>query len=210
MLMEQIFNDGFWSISGAVVGAFLGALFGFIVSIFLDYRRSTKLEKCLYKEADFVSSYMSSFLISVVNENDKLKINLNQGDSFSAPREINFDVFNILYLELYKTKKIPTDDHRRFVHNVSYQWEQMFSLDKDRIERVGESAIYKINRGKCKDVIYILVGLLYYFDLFISKKGKFKFDENSDFRTMANLVFSKYQINNEDLINIISNETAHW
>lgn len=203
--MEQILGAGFWSIFGAVIGAFLGAFFGFIVSIYLDFRRSAKLKNAFYNEAEFLSTNISEFLISVVREYEKLKINIANGDSISGPLKIDFSVFNALYLELYKTKSIPTNDCRRFAHNVSSRWECICDFDIDRVKKDDGSSFYKVNRAKCMEIVFFSVDLLYYFDQLALKKEKFRFDD-TDFKTMAEVVFSKCQIQNVRLIDEISKQ----
>lgn len=204
-LVHQVLGEGFWSIFGAVIGAFLGALFGFIVSICLDFRRESKLKRAFYNEAEFLSTNVSEFLTSVVSEYEKVKIDIDNGDSFSGPIKIDFGVFNALYLELYKTKSIPTDDCRRFTHNVSSRWESICNFDIDRVNKIEGSSCYKVDRAKCMEIVFSSVDMLYYFDLLASKKDKFRFEE-ANFKTMAEVVFSKYKIKNDQLIDNISEQ----
>ena len=209
-LVQQMLGEGFWSVLGAVIGAFLGALFGFIVTIFLSYQRKNELQKAFYSEATFLTSYMSPFLKSVVDEYEKQKIDIKNGDSYSGPREIDFSVFKTLHLELYKTKCIPTDDHRRFIHNVSFLWDKVCLADVNRVEKPRGIEFHVVDPSKCMAIIYDTVDLLYYFDLFVSKKEKFKFDENINFNKKADIVFRKYQIRNDCLIDEISYQAANW
>lgn len=199
--MELFFGEGFWSIFGAIIGAFLGALFGFTTTICIDWRRNIKLKRAFYEEADFLSKNVSDFLIAVVSEYGKRKIDIAKGEGFSGPIEIDFNLFNTLHLELYKTKSIPTEDHRRFVHNVSLRWENICTSDEERVQQVEDSSIYRVSRVKCLEIVDSTVELLYYFDLFVSKKGKFKFNSSLSFKDMVEVVFTKYQIENENLIN---------
>lgn len=208
--MQQMLGEGFWSVFGALIGAFLGALFGFIVTIFISYRRNLKLQKAFYSEANFLASNMSPFLKSVVNEYEKQKIDIENGDSYSGPRKIDFSVFNTLHLELYKTKNILTDDHRRFIHNVSYQWEKVCLADVNRVEKYDGTNFYKVDRTKCMEIVYDTVDLLYSFELFVSKKGKFKFDENTTFNKKAGVIFGNHQIKNDSLVDEINKQTANW
>lgn len=209
-LVQQMLGEGFWSVIGAIIGAFLGALFGFVVTIFLSYQRNSKLQKAFYSEAIFLASNMSPFLKSVVHEYEKQKIDIINGDSYSGPREIDFSVFNTLHLELYKTNLVPTDDHRRFIHNVRSLWEKVCLADVNRVNRYEGTKFHSVDQPKCMEIVHDTVNLLYYFDLFVSKKEEFKFDENIKFNKKASVVFSKHQIKNDVLIDEISKQTDNW
>ena len=164
--METLLEEGFWSVFGAIVGAFLGALFGFVVLIYSEYRKKVKLEKTFYSEVNFIAFFMTSFLRSVVNEYEKGKIDIKD-DSYSAPTKIDFSVFNTLHLELYKTQNMLTDDHRLFIHNISLQWDIIHSLDENRINQFQATTTYTVNHARCKEIVYRLVNLLYQFDCLV-------------------------------------------
>lgn len=209
-ILQQMLGEGFWSVLGAIIGAFLGALFGIIVTILISYKRNSKLRKAFYNEANFLTSNISPSLKSVVCEYGKQKIDIMNGDSYSGLKEIDFSVFNILHLELYKTNVVPTDDHRRFIHNVRSLWDKVCLADVNRVEKSEGTRFHLVNRPKCMEIVHDTVDLLYYFDLFVSKKEKFKFDENIKFNKKASIVFSKYQIKNDVLVDEISKQTADW
>ncbi|EPI2684777.1 TPA: hypothetical protein RI752_003558 [Vibrio cholerae] len=199
--MECVLEEGFW----AVIGAFLGAFLGLVTSIFLDYKRCKLVETSLYQEADFISNMMSSFFIALVMDHKKETINLYGGDSIIAPREIKFDSFFALHMELYKTRSIPSYDHRKLVHNIEYQWSKILSLDSERVVKRNGQFICDINKDKSKQMIYILVDMLYFLDLFVKNKSKFKFSENNA-NAKIDFVLSKYEINSNEILALIKQE----
>lgn len=202
---KQLLGDGFWSVFGAIIGALLGAFLGIVVSIYFDFRRSNKLKNAFYDEAEFLTIHISEFLISVESEYEKQEIDLSKGDKYSGPLTIDFTVFNSLYLELYKIKSIPTNDFRRLVHNVSGNWKNICSHDVDRISKCESSSIHEVNREQCMEIVYLSVHLLYHFEQLALKKERFIFDD-SDFKNKAEVVFRKYQIKNDKLINKIAQQ----
>ncbi|WP_156117140.1 hypothetical protein [Vibrio sp. ZOR0018] len=208
--MEYVSNEGFWAILGAVIGAFLGAFLGLMISAFLDYKRYLTLERSLYQEADFISSMMSSFFISVIKNYNSEQVNLYNGERLIGPREINFDAFYTLHLELYKTKSIPNEHHRRLIHNISYQWDRVLSLDLKRITKLDDKPVYYINKSKSIEIINILVNSLYNMDMFVKRKSRFKFDDKRNFKFQARAVFNKYNVNDSELIDLISDEIENW
>ncbi|SHO59123.1 hypothetical protein [Vibrio quintilis] len=205
IFINTAIDEGFWSIFGAVVGAFLGALFGFFTLLFNERRTTSKLSDSLYKEAEFISSYMKDFFISVVSEYKRSKIFHEKGESFSGPSNIDFNTINTIFMELYKTNKIPSVEHRKFIHNIKYQWEMVNAYDIDRVKLIKTNAFYLVDRAKCLDIIYSLVTVLYYFDLFCTNKESFKFDE-SDFLLQANYIFNKLEIDGDKIINVINKQ----
>lgn len=200
--MENLLSDGFWSISGALIGAFTGALFGFLITIYIEYRRVKKLKKAFYEEAEYILRYIISFLISVSEEYKKKKIDVGGGDTYSAPMKIDFNLFSTLHLELYKTNYIPSQDHRNLVHNISLRWGNIFQFEEGRIEYIqNTNNLYKVDIYKSTETAKILIDLIYNLDLFISQKEKFNFSKNRDVKSMATIVFKKNNIENSDLLN---------
>ena len=202
-------NDGFWSISGALVGAFVGSLCGLLASLYLDVKREGKVKSAFYTELEFLSNIMGNFLVDIVSEYEKSKIDLAKNESFSGPLVLDFSVLNTLFLELYKTKNIPSTDHRQLVLNLSSQWERISKMDVGRVEKISNTSIYKVSSIKSKDIVFFLVDLLYHLNLMVVQQKKFKFDENN-FKTKALSVFVKYEVDNSDLVEKIAKEAAHW
>lgn len=202
-------NDGFWSISGALVGAFVGSLCGLLASLYLDVKREGKVKSAFYTELEFLSNIMGTFLVDIVSEYEKSKIDLAKNESFSGPLVLDFSVLNTLFLELYKTKNIPSTDHRQLVLNLSSQWERISKMDVGRVEQISNTSIYKVSSIKSKDIVFFLVDLLYHLNLMVVQQKKFKFDENN-FKTKALSVFVKYEVDNSDLVEKIAKEAAHW
>ena len=202
-------NDGFWSISGALVGAFVGSLCGLLASLYLDVKREGKVKSAFYTELEFLSNIMGTFLVDIVSEYEKSKIDLAKNESFSGPLVLDFSVLNTLFLELYKTKNIPSTDHRQLVLNLSSQWERISKMDVGRVEKISNTSIYKVSSIKSKDIVFFLVDLLYHLNLMVVQQKKFKFDENN-FKTKALSVFVKYEVDNSDLVEKIAKEAAHW
>ena len=210
ILMEKLSNDGFWAISGALVGAFVGSLCGLLASLYLDLKRESNVKSAFYTEAEFLSNIMGSFLVAVVSEYKKSKIDLAKNESFSGPLEIDFSVLDTLFLELYKTKNIPSSDHRQFVLNLSSQWKRICKMDVGRVEKIPNTSIYQVSPVKSKEIVFFLVDLLYHFNLLVEQQKKFKFVNENKFQTKAQPVFSKYKVDNSDLVEKIAKETAHW
>ncbi|SEG31543.1 hypothetical protein [Marinobacterium lutimaris] len=198
--MEHFIGEGFWSIMGALIGAFLGAFFGFITSAFLDYRRNIKLERAFYNETRFIYGHVESFFKRIADEYEKRKIDLDQGEKYSAPHKVDFSVFSELHLELYKTRKIPNYDHRRFVQNVKIQWDKVRDMDKGRVRRLNDdSYMHWVDHAPSLEVSYYLVDLLYYFEFFDKEKYKFKFRGDVSFKDKSFKVFEKYGLMNSSL-----------
>ncbi|WP_185837212.1 hypothetical protein [Vibrio cholerae] len=208
--MERLSNDGFWSISGALIGAFVGALCGLLASLLLDVKRENKVKYAFYTEANFLSNIMGAFLVAIVSEYEKSKIDFAKDESFSGPLELDFSVLDTLFLELYKTKNIPSSDHRKFVLNVSSQWGRICKMDVGRVEKIPNTSTYEVSSIKSKEIIFFLVDLLYHFNLLVVQKEKFKFRKEKNFKTKALSVFEKYKVDNSDLVEKIAKETAHW
>ncbi|WP_221069890.1 hypothetical protein [Vibrio alfacsensis] len=208
--MEKLSNDGFWAISGALVGAFVGSLCGLLASLYLDLKRESNVKSAFYTEAEFLSSIMGTFLVAVVSEYEKSEIDLAKNDSFSGPLEIDFSVLDTLFFELYKTKNIPSPDHRQFVLNLSSQWKRICEMDVGRVETTPNTSIYQVSPVKSKEIVFFLVDLLYYFNLLVEQQNKFKLVNENKFQTKALIVFSKYKVDNSDLVEKIAKETAHW
>ncbi len=209
LLMEKLSNDGFWSISGALVGAFVGSLCGLLASLYLDVKRESKVKSAFYTEAEFLSNIMGAFLVAIVFEYEKSKIDLAKNESFSGPLELDFSVLNTLFLELYKTKNIPSTDHRQFMLNLSSQWERICKMDVGRVEKILNTSIYQVSPTKSKEIVFFLVDLLYHLNLLVVQQRKFRFGEHN-FKTKALSVFAKYEVDNSDLMEKIAEEAAHW
>lgn len=207
--MEKLLNDGFWSISGALVGAFVGSLCGLLASLYLDVKREGKVKSAFYTELDFLSNIMGTFLVAIVSEYEKSKIDLAKNESFSGPLVLDFNVLNTLFLELYKTRNIPSTDHRQLVLNLSSQWERISKMDVGRVEKIPNTSTYKVSSIKSKEIVFFLVDLLYHLNLMVVQQKKFKFDENN-FKIKALSVFAKYEVDNSDLVEKIAKEAAHW
>lgn len=207
LLMERLSNDGFWSISGALIGAFVGSFCGFLASLYLDIKRERKMKSAFYTEVDFLSNIMGDFLVAIVSEYEKSKIDLAKNESFSGPRELDFNVLNTLFLELYKTKNIPSTDHRQLVLNLSSQWEKIYKINVGRVEKIPNTSTYQVSPTKSKEIVFFLVDLLYHLNLLVVQKKEFKFGKNN-FKTKALSVFAKYKVNNSDLVEKIAEETA--
>ncbi|EIZ1043096.1 hypothetical protein WB913_004713 [Vibrio parahaemolyticus] len=210
VLIEKLSNDGFWAISGALVGAFVGSLCGLLASLYLDVKRESKVKSAFYTEAEFLSNIMGTFLVAVVSEYEKSKIDLAKKESFSGPLELDFSLLDTLFLELYKTKNILSSDHRQFVLNLSSQWERICKMDVGRVERTPNTSTYQVSPVKSKEIVFFLVDLLYHLNLLVVQQKKFKFVNENKFQTKALSVFSKYKVDNSDLVEKIAKETAHW
>ncbi|HHC7250977.1 TPA: hypothetical protein ACN380_004783 [Vibrio parahaemolyticus] len=208
--MEKLLNDGFWAISGALVGAFVGSLCGLLASLYLDVKRESKVKSAFYTEAEFLSNIMGTFLVAVVSEYEKSKIDLAKKESFSGPLELDFSLLDTLFLELYKTQNIPSSDHRQFVLNLSSQWERICKVDVGRVEKTPNTSTYQVSPVKSKEIVFFLVDLLYHLNLLVVEQKKFKFVNEKKFQTKALSVFSKYKVDNPDLVEKIAKETAHW
>ncbi|HDZ9270813.1 TPA: hypothetical protein RUZ20_003371 [Vibrio cholerae] len=209
--MERLSSDGFWAIFGALIGAFVGALCGLLASLWLDVKRESKVKYAFYTEANFLSNIMGVFLVAVVSEYEKSRIDFAKKDeSFSGPLELDFSVLDTLFLELYKTKNIPSPDHRKFVLNVSSQWGRICKMDVGRVEKIPNTSTYQVSSIKSKEIIFFLVDLLYHFNLLVVQEEKFKFGKENNFKTKAQSVFAKYKVDNSDLVEKIAKETAHW
>ena len=198
-ILQKLSSDGFWSISGALIGAFVGALCGIFGSLYLDGRREDKVKYAFYKEAEFLSDLIGAYFKAVVLENEKSKIFLAKNESFNRPLDLDFSVLNTLFLELYKTKNILSSDHRQFVMRVRPQWERIRKLDIERIEKTQNTRTYNVSRSKSKDIIFLVVDLLYYFDQLAVQRQNFSFGDISDEAKRLS-VFTKYKIDNVDLI----------
>ncbi|ENM5907518.1 hypothetical protein LPR20_003705 [Vibrio mimicus] len=207
--MEKLSNDGFWSISGALIGAFVGSLCGLLASLYLDVKRESKVKSAFYTEAEFLSNIMGAFLVAIVFEYEKSKIDLAKNESFSGPLELDFSVLNTLFLELYKTKNIPSTDHRQFMLNLSSQWERICKMDVGRVEKIQNTSIYQVSPTKSKEIVFFLVDLLYHLNLLVVQQRKFRFGEHN-FKTKALSVFAQYEVDNSDLMEKIAKEAAHW
>lgn len=208
--MEKLSNDGFWAISGALVGAFVGSLCGFLASLYLDVKRESKVKSAFYAEAKFLSNIMGTFFVAVVSEYEKSKIDLSKGESFSGPLELDFSVLDALFLELYKTKNIPSSDHRQFVLNLSFQWERICKMDVGRVEKIPNTRTFQVSSVKSKEILFFLVDMLYHLNLLVVQEKKFKLVNEKKFQTKALSVFSKYKVDNSGLVEKIAKETVHW
>ncbi|OBU14841.1 hypothetical protein AYY20_08215 [Photobacterium aquimaris] len=170
--MEKLSNDGFWSISGALVGAFVGSLCGLLASLYLDVKRERKVKSAFYTEAEFLSNIMGNFLAAIISEYEKSKIDLAKNESFSGPLDLDFSVLNTLFLELYKTKNIPSTDHRQLVLNLSSQWERICKMDDGRVKKIPNTNTYQVSPIKSKEMVFFLVDLLYYLNMLVVQQKK--------------------------------------
>ncbi|HGE6134605.1 TPA: hypothetical protein ACGG8M_003555, partial [Vibrio cholerae] len=85
------------------------------------------------------------------------------------------------------------------------QWSKILSLDSERVVKRNGQFICDINKDKSKQMIYILVDMLYFLDLFVKNKSKFKFSENNA-NAKIDFVLSKYEINSNEILALIKQE----
>ncbi|MCL1131909.1 hypothetical protein [Shewanella sairae] len=192
--MEKLSNDGFWAISGALVGAFVGSFCGLLASLYLDLKRESNVKSAFYTEAEFLSGIMGTFLVAVVSEYKKSKIDLAKNESFSGPLEIDFSVLDTLFLELYKTKNIPSSDHRQFMLNLSSQWKRICKMDVGRVEKIPNTSIYQVSPVKSKEIVFFLVDLLYHFNLLVEKKKSLSSSTKTNFKLRHSQCFQSTKL----------------
>jgi hypothetical protein len=161
------------------------------------------VESAFYKEAKFLSQSMGCLFVSVVSEYKKSRENISVTD-FTGPIELDFSVFNMLFFELYKTKKIPSPDHRQLVSNIPTIYETILKEDVGRVQKIPKSG-YQASSEKCKKIVFHLVDLLYNLYQLEKKKEKFKFEKikletKAKETTKAKLVFEKNNICDSDYL----------
>lgn len=208
LLTEVIYND--WgkgvlsSLIGAILGAILGAYGTYKTSISIQSHNLKIIKNAYYGEVEHILGYLTSYLKGVVIEHNKLKINLNNGDSLYGPRDINFNVLHSLELELIKQQEVLSPDQRMLVHNLESTVKSIFADDSKRLKE-HDNLVYSIQTGASLDIMLSLVNVIHTLNAFLEFKDSYRFNqENNNDEKKVNDVFKLSSIEPQNEKNLVA------
>ncbi|MCY7295808.1 hypothetical protein [Alteromonas sp. a30] len=174
--MTDLYKDLLIGVSGGVIGAVIG----FLLSLWLVYYERKKklkaLQEAFYREFRILKLNLEGWLL---NLDDEFKKTVT--DTYSGLREFDFRFLEALSIEIISSGGLLSQEQREFQTRIENKIEGIKVKEEKRDEDIDKSneAAFRIPRHHTSYLLCDVVEAIYFLNKFIDKKDAFLISHNN-------------------------------